>query len=745
MNPPAAYNQYWLLNSVNGWRASAALDELAQNGTGALTLQTLPGEAQPFTPDLAGKVICPTAVVWDECDRIYVLDAAAARVVRIDPPGQIQTIVSFGGVGSQPRQLRAPRGLAVARGALTVSDTGNHRVQVFSPPPYALIQLWGRAGAQPGDGALEFRNPWGVATDQCGHVYVADRGNRRVQKVGLDGTWLATLGTGTLKDPTELAVSRKGVVAVVDGAAQGSGGTVQMFPPNAAAPTPLPKIEQPRAVAFDASENLYVATARGLVFHYAPDPTQTSGYAYVGAGVTGLDSSAVSMTWAPGSDLLGIFLDANVPGRQIWSIPTAGSYVCRGILTTEALDSGIEDCPWDRVTLLGAIPDCSNVTVEYFTSNDPKMGLVSNPNDGPPYTFVGDQESGIRSQGSGVGCQAPGARSGAAEPWPLTPDACPMTCLVQAQPGQYLRLRITFTSGGTTTPTLSAVKVFFPRQSYLQYLPAVYQEDPDSRAFLDRFLSIFQSAFDEFDMTIDTLWRLFNPDSVPPQFLDWLAAWIQLPLDPTWPLAKKRAMLKKAARDYRRRGTLGGLLQAIKDYSGVSDGLAIIEHFRLRQCLRHWPILPTAGPVGGGARLWSRQFYERLQVGTFSQVGAFALTDRPEPAAEAADWGANEFSVFFPADPYDPEATTAKVAAAVEREKPAHTSANVVPVLPRFRVGVQATLGVDTRVGGYTHLVLGNLSRLNYDAILACSPPQRDIEKLGASVRPITGVTTRLC
>ena len=69
--------------------------------------------------------------------------------------------------------------------------------------------------------------------------------------------------------------------------------------------------------------------------------------------------------------------------------------------------------------------------------------------------------------------------------------------------------------------------------------------------------------------------------------------------------------------------------------------------------------LPAAGPLGGTTRLWSRQFYQRLQVGTFSQVGAFVLTNQPQPVAEPYDWGANEFSVFFPADPYNPTALTA--------------------------------------------------------------------------------------
>jgi phage tail-like protein len=315
-----------------------------------------------------------------------------------------------------------------------------------------------------------------------------------------------------------------------------------------------------------------------------------------------------------------------------------------------------------------------------------------------------------------------------------------MTCLVQAQPGQFLRLRLTFRSGGQSTATISAIQIHFPRKSYLQYLPAIYQADPESADFLDRFLSLFQSVFDRFDARIDSMWRLFDPASVPAKYFNWLAAWVGLTIDPSWSMAQKRKMLESAVAKYRQAGTIAGITQAIADYAGVTSGVAIVEHFRLR----NWALLPAAGPLGGTTRLWGRQFYQRLQLGAFSQVGAFVLTNQPQPIAEPNDWGANEFSVFFPADPYNPSALISKVSAAVERVKPAHTKANYVPVLPRFRIGVQATVGVDTSVGGYSQLVLGSLATLGYDSILAPAPAERDLLNLGASIVPIAGVNTRL-
>ena len=61
-------------------------------------------------------------------------------------------------------------------GEVFVSVNNNHRVVKYSPDGELLL-MWGGEGDQPG----EFRSPVGVALDSDGLVYVADKGNRRVQ------------------------------------------------------------------------------------------------------------------------------------------------------------------------------------------------------------------------------------------------------------------------------------------------------------------------------------------------------------------------------------------------------------------------------------------------------------------------------------------------------------------------------------------------------------------------------------
>jgi phage tail-like protein len=334
----------------------------------------------------------------------------------------------------------------------------------------------------------------------------------------------------------------------------------------------------------------------------------------------------------------------------------------------------------------------------------------------------------------------------------LTADSDP-DCLAQSRPGRYLWLRLTFRSNGLATPRLHRIKTFFPRASYLQYLPAVFQEDEESGLFLERFLAIFQTEFDHLDQVVDNLWQFFDPGAIPERHFNWLADWLALVIDPEWAIAKKRQMLKDAFRAYLRRGTVDGIERAIKDYAGVHFAKAL-EHFRVRRWPvlyaapasegKVWPYQSVAAPLDGSVRLWSRDFYRRLQLGVYSQIGYFRLTGYPEPILEPLDWGAHRFTIFFPASPYRVEETRQKVERAVEREKPTHTEAELCPVLPRMRVGVQATVGVDSVVGGVSHLVLNHLSTLSYDTILACSAPERQLRALGSAPRPQTGVTTKL-
>ena len=691
--PP--YRQYLLLASLPGWRATAA--GLTEDAAGAYRLDALPGAAQPLALPAAAAPFAPVAIgvpgAGPDCPsgdgRITVLDGADQRVELIDLTGvrPRQSLSGIGGPGADARHFSHAQDIALLdRGALAVADTGHGQVKIFSAYPYALLAVWGSLGA-----------PARLAAGTGGLLWVLDSAGGHVFSLDQDGRQSAALPG--LTAPAALAADTTGNVVVVDGA------DVRLFAPSGKPAATLGPVPAAASITFGPGGFVYVGTMTGLIYSFAPNGA--GAWRAVGVGVLGQQSAITRLLWQGGTTLLALVQAPGAAHAQLWRIDTAAAFVPQGTLSSCELDSGVTACVWHRIALDADIP--AGTTIEVRTDAHDTAGGSS------PTDLI---------------------------PAPIVLSAGSLDCLVQGGPGRYLKLTLTLRGNGAATPVLRGIRIWFPRASWLQYLPAVYQEDDESAAFLSRFLSILQTDFDGFDETIDTIASYFDPRSVPDKWFAWLAAWIALPIEPTWTDAQRRAVLKNAYPNYGRRGTPAGLEQVITDYAGATARL--VEHFRLRQLIV-LPDDPAKAVSTGGGGLWSRDFYRRLQLGVYSQVGMFKLVGEPEPGIEPDAWGASEFSVFFDAEPATMAATRKQVAAVVEREKPAHTMATYRPVYARMRLGVQATLGVDTRVGEAGQAVLGSISTLGYDAVLAPSELERGIRAIGATVRPHLGVNTRLC
>lgn len=697
------------LDPYIGWQADT-IDHLSPVSPPGLAVDCVPGQPQPFAKLASAPPAYPVAVARGGCDgKLYVIDQAITRVksIGLETQREYVTIAGFGGKGKQARQFRNPQGLAVLDdGTYVIADTRNHQVKIFSRFPNALLAIWGNG--VPGNGPKEFHSPCRVAADRRGLIYIADRGNERIQRIHRDGK-LETPIT-SLQNPTGIALAADGTLCVADDP------NINIY---ASGQTTLQQgFQVPGAycVTFDDGGYLYVGTSTALIHKFEPVGDGT--YRPVGVGITGVTGKFLDLLWTPQAQLLGILLERCAPAPTLSQFIVCGNYLPGGEFLTKTLDSGIQSCIWDRVQLQASVPQGTVVEVATQTADtDIWRNGAAFQGDCSPY--------GTPGQGCSLSLSGD------------NPD-----CLVQSKPGRYMRLQLLLKTNGVVSPTLHSLQISYPRSSYLQYLPAVYQEDDQSRIFLDRFLRIFQTTFDGMDQTLDDLWTRFDPMSVPNSWFNWLASWIAFPLNPFWSDNQRRSALKQAGQIYPLRGTPPGVQQLIKQYSGVDARL--IEHFRLRQLII-LPDKPDDGTaLGLGTRLWSRDYYRRLQVGVYSRVGYFDLTGEPEPDMEPLAWGANEFTVFFDCDPYQVNSTTQSVSQVVEREKPAYTKANYSPVFPRMRIGVQATLGVDTRVGEPTPLLLGTTGTLDYDSILSCSRTETHLRAQHATLRPQLDVNTRL-
>ena len=106
-------------------------------------------------------------------------------------PKQFRPVLSFGQHGSAAGMLSNPWGVAVnERNEIVVTDSGNHRIQVFSSDG-TYLRSFGRKGDKQG----EFNFPTGIAFDiKNENLVVVDSLNHRVQLFSEQGEYLNQFG-----------------------------------------------------------------------------------------------------------------------------------------------------------------------------------------------------------------------------------------------------------------------------------------------------------------------------------------------------------------------------------------------------------------------------------------------------------------------------------------------------------------------------------------------------------------------
>jgi phage tail-like protein len=477
-----------------------------------------------------------------------------------------------------------------------------------------------------------------------------------------------------LAEPVDVATAPSGRVYVADRAC----GRVAVFSagmkplgsfPTAGAPGKTPR---PIAVMVNADGSLLVADAwLPRLLSYAPDGTR----------LADVDLSAAVAPLAGGALALGT-LDRAYGGRvprflvgtcgpcapdddggarlaevqralRLLGLTLGRRFEPSGVFVSRALDGGRPGVSWHRVEveLNGDPPPGARVVVETFTSDSPTPGA-------PVWS-------------------APRDAAGAAVPFTTElPEQ-----LVQSPRGRFLWLRVTLsTDDGNGTPSVRAVRAWYPRLSWLDLLPSAYRRDPDSASFLEHFLALFEHVFTGVEDRYEAFARALDPDSAPADVIDWLAALVDLAFDPSWPVERRRALVGEAMSLYRTRGTVAGIERYVEIYTGSRP--EIVEGWLER------PGRPT--------------FLGR--PGSVLGCGLPLLGRGTSPAALPDDelWAryAHRFTIYvYVDDRCDAEVTLRAVDRIVELNKPAHTVHTSLAVFPDARVGLQSRVGLDLVLG----------------------------------------------
>jgi ABC-type multidrug transport system ATPase subunit len=161
-----------------------------------------------------GQFIYPVAVVEDDDENYYVCEYGSNdRVQKFDKEGNF--LLQFGGFGTERGEFQRPSGIVWLAGKVYVVDAFNSRIQVFSDQGEFLEVL------ADGIESAALNNPYDIAADAKGDLFVVEYGGGRVSKFDTSGKLLGRCGSvgpgeGQFSTPWGLAVDRQSRVYIAD-------------------------------------------------------------------------------------------------------------------------------------------------------------------------------------------------------------------------------------------------------------------------------------------------------------------------------------------------------------------------------------------------------------------------------------------------------------------------------------------------------------------------------------------------
>ncbi len=152
--------------------------------------------------------------------------------------------------------------------------------------------------------------------------------------------------------------------------------------------------------------------------------------------------------------------------------------------------------------------------------------------------------------------------------------------LLYALQGRYIWFSIALSHYTEEPVQLSSLRLDFPRASFVDYLPPLYQGERDS--FMARFLGIFQSIYLDTEEDITRMPARFSPAFTDPDFLAMIASWFAVDEYTIWPEEGLRELLPQLLRLYQFKGTRYALKEVLRLFLGEAP--LLLEHFDFRHC-----------------------------------------------------------------------------------------------------------------------------------------------------------------
>jgi phage tail-like protein len=597
------------------------------------TLQSLDdgGVALFSRPAFAGWVVRDPAafhvrsLAADDCGRLFWIRSDDCQLYRRDPVNSlVEPVIELAACGGGTAHEFGR--VLYSEGRLWILDITSARLVAIRPDTFQIIT------------AIPLSAPIDMAIgDQ--RLFVLDRDG--IHAFDVNGRATGGPYTDQLRTPVALGADTRGQwIYVID---HTRSGFLRFSAATGAFDSEIGNFQQvgvtPRLFVVHPDGTLFVSDGSSIAHEFAAD----GGYIGTIGDVSPLTAIAGMAVTDAGDLLIGA---PEGIARFSRDLGVAGN---KGQFYTRTLDNGLDRDGWQRLDVVADLDTGGAIDVSYASSDNAGLAAAVNGIMDRPGTLAG-KVTALETVlgGTWVGPQQLRAVTtrGAAAPGDFAGNISHSVLLDKAV-HRYLWIKLELSGlAPKARASVRELRLYYPRLTYLRYLPAVYQSDPVSREFVARFVSIFETEMSGIEATIERIPQAFDPERTPQEFLDWLGQWLDLGIEEDWSPRVKRRLIANAARLYQQKGTPAGLASFVEI---VTDTRPIIrEAFEAERPF----VLGDGTYLGPSSRIFGRATTgvrkdQRTVLGCASVLGTTEVRGLTRVPADPFQTSAHRFTVLL--------------------------------------------------------------------------------------------------
>lgn len=276
-----------------------------------------------------------------------------------------------------------------------------------------------------------------------------------------------------------------------------------------------------------------------------------------------MDGKTKYFVFNKGLDFKRGYLENMVLGER--SVRTKEGYFGRSVFISRILDSQEAETVWHRMTFKASPDTVVPIIVSVYASD--KVEFINDDGTISIQDIIESKDLNVDE------------KKDLFSPFLFKTVKDSSDILLHEVCGRYLWIVAEIYKNEIQVPEIGDIIVYFPRKTWLDHLPEVYQTDMGYNSFLDRYLNIFQSLYDSIDEHIKNLTLHFDSASAEKEFLEWLAGWLDITDYYVWTEEKLRYLLAHAVEMYGLRGTVEGIKRFVCLYTGEDP--FVVEQFQI--------------------------------------------------------------------------------------------------------------------------------------------------------------------